>query len=113
MIQLLQTPESRTHPDACVPTQVQQPWEGRVEAEEKRQESRDVKRLSAEVLEVWHIFRSRDRTSWVIDSLAWDSAPQLPQPVPSGRVSHLLPELHGADRDDAVAARLTTDVEAP
>ena len=53
MIQLLQTPESRTHPDACVPTQVQQPWEGRVEAEEKRQESRDVKRLVASMVD-WY-----------------------------------------------------------
>ncbi|CAE7034702.1 unnamed protein product [Symbiodinium sp. CCMP2456] len=60
----------REEPHNDSPCWVQQPWEGRVE--------------------VWHIFRSRDRASWVIDSL-----------------------LHGAGRDDAVAARLTADVEDP
>ncbi|CAE7246025.1 unnamed protein product [Symbiodinium necroappetens] len=60
----------REEPHNDSPCWVQQPFEGRVE--------------------VWHIFRSRDRASWVIDSM-----------------------LHGADREDAVAARLTADVEDP
>ncbi|CAE7528061.1 unnamed protein product [Symbiodinium natans] len=60
----------RKEPHNGAPCWAQQPWEGSVE--------------------VWHIFRSRDRTSWVIDSA-----------------------LHSAGRDDAVAARLIANVEDP
>mmetsp|Transcript_14628 Transcript_14628/g.34715 ORF Transcript_14628/g.34715 Transcript_14628/m.34715 type:complete len:204 (-) Transcript_14628:204-815(-) len=60
----------REVPHNGAPCWVQRPWEGCTEA--------------------WHIFRSLDGTSWVIDS-----------------------ELHTAGCEDAVAARLNSDVQDP
>ena len=83
-------------------------------------------------MEVWHIFRSRDRTSWVIDSAVGGlvhrvssfncgTNDKIEQGKPKIFLSLFLTaslpqrwcaELHSAGRDDAVAARLIANVEA-